>query len=164
MSTENIIEEQRFLQTIKDNSGIINKICYYYAKDAEEFRDLRQDVLTNIWAYRQSFRGDCTLSTWIYRLALNTCISALRKRKSKGEKVSMDAITDLSADDTDLSAMHKEMHALISQLTAEEKAIILLWLDDMSYDEIAGIVGCARNTLATRLRRIKEKIVRLSNK
>ncbi len=65
---------------------------------------------------------------------------------------------------TDLSAMHKEMHALISQLTAEEKAIILLWLDDMSYDEIAGIVGCARNTLATRLRRIKEKIVRLSNK
>lgn len=164
MDTDSITDEQRFLQEIKRNSGIINKICYCYAKDSEEFRDLRQDVITNMWAYRESFRGDSSVSTWIYRLALNTCISALRKRKSKGEKVSIDSIAHLSAEDTDLPAMHREMHQLISSLSAEEKAIILLWLDDMSYDNIAAIVGCQRNTLATRLRRIKEKIVRLSNK
>lgn len=162
MSIENINGTQDFLQAIERNSGIINKICYCYAKDSEDFHDMRQDILANIWAYRESFRGDSSLTTWIYRLALNTCISALRKRKNKGTNVSIDTITDISADETDLPAMHREMHRLISRLNAEEKAVILLWLDDMSYDEIASIVGCPRNTIATRLKRIKEKIVRFS--
>lgn len=165
MSNESaeIYQEDLFLKAIEDNKGIITKICYYYAKDAEEFHDLRQDVLTNMWAYRESFRGDSSISTWIYRLALNTCISNLRKRKHRDGYVSIDSLAELKAEDHDLSAMHKEMHEIISRLSAEEKAIILLWLDDMSYEEIAAIVGCQRNTLATRLRRIKEKIIRLSN-
>lgn len=161
--SEDITEEEQFLRAIESNNGIITKICYYYAKDAEDFNDLRQDVLTNMWAYRESFRGDSSLTTWIYRLTLNTCISAFRKKKRKGEKVSLETLTGLSADTTDISEMHREMHRLISRLSASEKAIVLLWLDDRPYEEIAIIIGCPRNTIATRLRRIKEKIVKMSN-
>lgn len=162
-NTETITTERDFLRAVEANAGAVNKICYYYAHDAEEFTDLRQDVLANLWAYRASYRGDAALSTWIYRIALNTCISALRRRKRSGQRVGIEAIAELMADDADKARLHTEMHALIGRLSAEQKAIVLLWLDEMSYDEIAAIVGCSRNTVASRLKRIKEKLARWAN-
>ena len=160
ITTDSITTEDDFLRAVERNAGAINKVCYYYAHDAEEFTDLRQDVLANLWAYRSTFRGDSALFTWIYRISLNTCISALRRRKRRGQRVGIEAISELMADDTDKARMHTEMHALIGRLSAEQKAIVLLWIDEMSYDEIAAIVGCPRNTVASRLRRIKEKLAR----
>lgn len=158
-----ISKQDGFFRAIESNSGIITKICYYYASDAEDFDDLHQDVLANMWAYRDSYRGEASITTWIYRVALNTCISAFRKRKRKAEKVDVSQMPDLADPSAELSAMQNEMHRLIGQLNKEEKAVILMWLDGLSYDEISSVIGCTRNTIATRLKRIKDKIVRMSD-
>ncbi len=156
-------DNEGFLEVVDRHSGIIAKICYYYATDADDFQDLRQDVLANMWSCRDSFRGDSSLSTWIYRVAINTCISAFRHRKHKGEQVGIEFIPELADDSSENEHMHAEMHRLISCLNKEEKAAILMWLDGLSYDEIAAIIGCKRNTVAVRLKRIKDKIVKMSN-
>ncbi len=160
--TSHTLSEREFLDIIDNNSSVITRICYYYAQDTDDFNDLRQDVIANIWAYRDSFRGDSAISTWIYRLTLNTCISALRKRKQKGGSVSLETLTDLHSDTSDTAGMHRELYRMISRLSPADKAIILLWLDDLSYDNISDIIGIGRNTVATRLRRIKEKLAKMA--
>ena len=159
-----ILEEEEFLQVIEKYKTIITKICYFYSNDSEEFQDLRQDVLAAIWYARSSFKGHANLSTWIYRIALNTCISALRKHKRSGKKVSLDALGDIAVVESDKIARYKEMYELINNLKGDDKAIILLWLDELPYEEIANIIGLQRNTLATRLRRIKQRLIELANK
>lgn len=155
---DDITEEEDFLALVDRSKGIITKICWYYAHDAGEFEDLRQDVLAAMWHSRSSFRGDSAPSTWVYRLALNTCISSLRREKRRGVRVALDQLPEIAAEESTALSRHREMHALIDRLRPDDKAIILLWLDDMPYDEIAAIVGMPRNTLATRLRRIKQRL------
>ncbi len=149
------------MAAVNSNGSAITKICYYYASTHEEFQDLRQDVLVNVWESRKKFRGDCQLSTWIYRIALNTCISAFRK-KTRSPQLT-DSFPEIADEDPQLTAMHNEMHELISKLSASDRALILLWLDELTYNEISDILGIPRNTIASRLRRVKEKIVNLSN-
>lgn len=154
-------EEEVFLSALAGNGAAITKICYYYASTHEEFQDLRQDVLVNLWESRKKFRGDCRLSTWIYRIALNTCISAFRKKRRSPQLT--DNFPEIPDDDPRLAALHNEMHDLISKLSASDRALILLWLDELTYNEISEILGIPRNTIASKLRRVKEKIVKLSN-
>ncbi len=152
-----------FVELVRTHSGIINKVCYFYAEDADEFNDLRQDVLVNLWEGRNSFRGKSKLSTWVYRVTLNTAISSFRKRKSRGVKVPVESLINLESDDTSLLEQYREMHALIQRLNHREKAVILLWLDGADYNLIAETTGITRNTVATLLRRAKEKLNKLAN-
>lgn len=148
---------------INRHGGIITKICFYYAKNSDDFSDLRQDVLAAIWQSRDSFRHDAAESTWVYRLALNTCISSFRRRRRASDTLPIDLISE-PADESDVkTARRNELYTLISRLNAREKALILMWLDDMSYDQISEITGATRNTIATRLRRAKQKLIEISN-
>lgn len=162
-NNDSILEESEFLKIVERHKGIITKICYFYSNDSEEFQDLRQDVLAALWFSRESFRGRSHISTWIYRLALNTCISALRKRKKGGKSIPLDALMEVAGEESEKASTHKELYELISRLKGEDKAIILLWLDELPYEEIASIIGIPRNTLATRLRRIKMRLSELAS-
>lgn len=160
-----ITEEEQYLAMVRRYGGIITKICYYYAKDKEDFKDLRQDVLAVLWQSRDAFREEASESTWIYRLTLNTCISTFRKRKRSPESSPLDSIAEVADNGADIEAeeRYRHLHYLISQLNAREKALILMWLDEMSYDQIAAVTGAPRNTVATQLRRVKEKLIKMSN-
>lgn len=161
---DDIIAEKDFLALVHRSKGIITKICWYYAHDAAEYEDLRQDVLAAMWYARSSFRGEAAPSSWVYRVALNTCISALRREKRRGERVALENMPEMAAEESAALERYREMHALIDRLRPDDKAIILLWLDDIPYEEIAAITGMPRNTLATRLRRIKQRLVESSRK
>lgn len=149
--------EQEFKNLIARENATISKICFSYSSSAAEFEDLRQDALINIWRGIQGFRGESSAKTWIYRVTVNSCLSTIRKQ-SRHQYESLEGLYGLiDTDDYDKEAI-EQLHRVISMLKPEEKAVIMMWLDEMSYDEIGTAMGLPRNTIATRIRRIKEKI------
>lgn len=154
------ISEREFASLIKQHSRIINKVSYFYATDKVPFDDLRQEIYVNIWRGLNQFRGDSLMSTWIYRVAVNSALMAIRSSKSKIETVSLDfGLLDISSENDDVQRENLQaLHSLINRLEDIEKAIILLWLDEYSYDEIADTLGLKRNTVAVKIHRIKEKL------
>ena len=158
-------KEKEFEEALQTYGALITKICFYYSSDLEEFKDLRQEIMINIWKGWAHFRNDSKLSTWIYRICLNTCISFQRKEKKSKSPIhlNIDAAINLpTEEDADILEKYRVMHSLIQKLSFEDRAIILMWLDEKSYDEIATIIGVNRNTLAVRLKRIKEKLVKMN--
>lgn len=156
--------DKDFEEIIAEFGGIITKICYHFATDSDELKDLRQEVFYNIWKGMDKFKNDSKLSTWIYRISFNTCISFHRKEK-RIEKISLNHIIDLPDDNTDSKKLeeYKIMQTLIRNLKYEERALILMWLDEMSYEDISILTGLNRNTVAIRLKRIKEKLAKQVN-
>lgn len=152
------INEREFASIIQEHSRIINKVCYFYATDKMPFEDLRQEIYVNIWLGLNQFRGESKISTWIYRVAVNSALMTLRS--SKPRTTSLDfGILDVSTeiDDTQREDL-LTLRSLINRLEGIEKAIILLWLDEYSYDEIAETLGLKRNTVAVKIHRIKDKL------
>lgn len=152
--------EREFVSIIQEHSQIINKVCYFYASNNMPFDDLRQEIYINIWLGLSKFRGESKLSTWIYRVAVNSALMTLRSSKPRIETVPLNfeilnATTEI--DDTQRENL-QTIQTLINRLEDFEKAIILLWLDDYSYDEIAEILGLKRNTIAVKIHRIKQKL------
>ncbi len=155
---ENLLEVD-FEQMVNLHDGLIRKVCFFYASDLEDFNDLRQEALVNLWRGFPKFRGDAKITTWIYRVCLNSCVSYFRKQKQNKNTVSIENATQLIADTDEKAEMLREMYKLINSLNPSDKALIMLWLDQYSYEEIAQILGQPRNTIATRLHRIKERLV-----
>ena len=151
-----------FEKIVREYSLMITKVCYYFSTNISELQDLRQDVLLNIWTGLDKFRMESKISTWIYRVCFNTCITYRRKNKHRKNEVPLSSVLDIEDDAFDIEK-YKEMHRLINQLGPEDKAIILMWLDENSYEQISSVIGLKRNTLAVRIKRIKEKLVKLSN-
>ncbi len=163
MSKKETEKEAMFRTIVTEYSGMIAKVCYMYATDASHRQDLSQDTMVNIWRGLDTFRGDSQLSTWVYRTCINTCISSLRKEKFHRNTVTTDIIPDIEGDNDDKTARLKEMYRLISTLNPMDKALIMMWLDELPYEEIAKVSGMSRNNVATRLRRIKQHLVEMSN-
>lgn len=110
------------------------------------------------------FPGDSSLSTWIYRISLNTCISYLRKSKSQVEAITLPVNLEISDEnDGGKSNQLHELYRLIHALNPLERAMILLWLEERSYEEIAQIIGISKNNVGVRLNRIKDKLKKMSN-
>ncbi|MCX4368241.1 MAG: sigma-70 family RNA polymerase sigma factor [Duncaniella sp.] len=159
MATVASEKESRFMAIVNDNRRMLCKVCYMYADSDEHFKDLYQEVLANLWQGLDSFRGDSRLSTWLYRTAINTCVTYFRHNgKHDRGKVGLDTLADTMSDDSDRPAELRQMYRLIGGLDKMDKALILMWLDEKSYDEIAGVTGLPRNTVATRLHRIKLRL------
>lgn len=156
--------EKEFEEAIALYGTLITKICYYFASDSDEFKDLRQEVFYNIWKGMDKFNHNSKLSTWIYRICFNTCIS-FHRREKKIKKVSINNIMELPDDNQEISKLeeYRTFLTLIRQLQYEERALILMWLDEMSYEEISTLTGLNRNTVAIKLKRIKEKLVKMVN-
>lgn len=155
-------QEARFLSLIRQEESTISAICFSYSCSIAEYDDLRQDALLNIWRGMAGFKGESSARTWIYRVVLNSCVSTIRKQaRHSRESESLDKLYDLVSDEPSEDRERIEtLHRLISKLNAEDKAIILMWLDEASYDDISAVMGLPRNTVATRLHRIKERLSR----
>ena len=148
--------QKEFAQIVKENKSTIYTVCYMFSGDSEEVDDLFQEVLVNLWKGFDSFMGHSNIRTWSYRIALNTCISLNRKKKLKTIPLSMDV--NLFEDSDEDTKQIKLLHDRINKLGPFDKAIVLLWLENISYDEIGAIVGISTQNVASRLFRIKEKL------
>ena len=157
-------DESKFAQIVKENKATIYTVCYMFSQDKDEVQDLFQDTLVNLWNGFESFRGDSKVDTWVWRVALNTCISAERKKKKEGEKVPLSLDIDLYSDQDAESLQVQFLHKRIGKLGLVDRAIILLWLEDMSYEEIGAIVGISAKNVSVKLVRIREQLMKMSNK
>lgn len=155
--------EKAFIGMIQQNERVIYKVCSFYISEDSTLGDLYQDVVSNLWVAYPKFRNESAISTWIYRIALNTCISGIRKEMRKPRLVSFSQLSDVFEQPEDMSAEIKEMYRLIRQQKIVERAIILLYLEEKSYQQIADIVGLTVSNVAVKLKRIKEKLVDMSN-
>ena len=150
--------EQEFARIVKEHKETIYMVCYMFSKDSEQVQDLYQECLINIWKSMSSFEGRSNLRTWIWRVSLNTCISVDRQKRRRGESVPLDMNIDLY-NDTDRDTKQIQMlHDRISKLGPFDRAIIMLWLENMSYEEIGAIVGISTKNVSVRLYRIKEQL------
>lgn len=153
--------ENKFIELVNDNRALIFKVCNLYCRDPESCRDLFQEVVLQLWKSYASFRKESADSTWIYKVALNTAISNLRKENRSPHKKPLDLeeleIPDLSTA-TDENESRMLLHLAIDRLSEIEKAIIMLYLDEKSYDEISEIIGISTSNVGVRLNRIKNKL------
>lgn len=152
-----------FNSLIKENSRIINSVCYFYSSDNIPFEDLRQEVYINIWKGIDQFRSESKVSTWVYRIAINTALMAIRTGKKRIDTVPIDSMVVSISQEKDNSQEERleTLNSLIDKLDDIEKGIILLWLDEYSYDEIAETMGMKKSNVATKIYRIKEKLSKL---
>lgn len=156
--------EKEFIALVEEYKQVIYKVCYIYATDAEHLNDLYQEVVINLWKAFPRFRSECKTSTWVYRIGLNTCISFFRKSKSRPEVVPITVDLESVAEEEDKTALLRELYRMINSLGQLERALILLWLEERSYQEMADIIGISKNNVAVKLNRIREKLKTMSNR
>ena len=161
--TSPVSKDERFMEMLASHRQLIIKVCYMYANETATFDDLYQEVMINLWQGLDKWRGECKMSTWIYRLAFNTCVSYHRSTRRHNGGLQLDAIPEIAADDSTRTADLKNMYRLISKLNPLDKAIIMLWLYEKPYDEIASITGLSKANIASRLYRIKNHLIEMGN-
>jgi RNA polymerase sigma factor (sigma-70 family) len=153
--------EEEFINTIKENEGLIYKVAKLYTSNKEDEQDLYQEIIYQLWKSFGSFRNDSKISTWMYRIALNTSIASLNKAKKRGIQIPINETLLNRADISDTMKQEKvdELYMQIKKLNPIEKGIILLYLEGNNYNEIAAITGFTSTNVGTRLSRIKEKLI-----
>lgn len=154
-------KEKRFEQIVTETKSLIYTVCYMFSKDQQEVEDLFQQSLINMWNGFDGFQDKSSVKTWVYRVSLNTCISWDRKKKVKTEPLdmNMNLFTDQDEDTKQINMLYKR----INQLGPFDRAIVLLWLENMSYQEIGDIVGISAKNVSVRLVRIREELKKMSN-
>ncbi len=156
--------EKEFLDMIGTQKRTIYKVCYMYAQDQDDLNDLFQETVLNLWKGFPRYRGDSKLTTWVYRIAMNTCITFLRRSNARPQTVPMTAqVASALVADEETTGHLKELYKLINQLGKLERALILLWLEERSYQEMADILGLSKTNVAVKLNRIREKLKKMSN-
>jgi len=151
--------EQEFISLLNQHQKIVYKVCNLYMKRHSEREDLFQEITLQAWKAYDSFRGDAKFSTWLYRVALNTAITFFRKEKKKPAIYSTDTLPDQSEEAYDpIEEQVKAMYAAIGELSKVDKAIVMLYLEDYSYNEIGEMMGITANNVAVKMNRIKIKL------
>lgn len=156
--------EKDFIKIIQENERVIYKVCSFYVSDIFPMEDLYQEVVHNLWVGFPKFRYECSISTWIYRIAINTCISGIRIEKNfPKSNVPASSLSEWLIAPESLTDEIREMYRMINKLKTLDKTIILLRLEEKSYQEISEITGISLSNVATRLKRVKEKLKEMSN-
>ena len=155
-------KEQQFAQVVKDNRSTIYVVCYMFSNDAEEVADLFQEVLVKLWNGYDSFQGKSDIKTWIYRVTLNTCVTIDRKKRRRNRAM-LSIDVDYFDSQEQETAQVRILHERIARLQPLDRAIILLWLEQISYGEIGEIVGISAKNVSVRLARIRVQLKNMSN-
>ena len=151
-----------FAQMIREHKSTIYTVCFMFSKDSDEVSDLFQEVLINLWKGYASFQNRSSVDTWIWKVSFNTCISYERKKQKRATlPLTMDI--NLFEDKDEDSRQIRLLYDRIHRLKPFDRAIVLLWLENMSYEEIGAIVGISTKNVSVRLYRIKEELKKMSN-
>jgi RNA polymerase sigma-70 factor (ECF subfamily) len=155
--------EANFKKILHDHKSTIYSVCYMFSQEHDEVEDLFQETLINLWNGLDTFEERSSIGTWVWRIALNTCITSERKKKRRVDTVPLSIDRDFLDDNNAESRQTKLLHKRISRLQPFDRAIVLLWLENMSYDDIAAIVGITTKAVGVRLVRIREQLKQMND-
>ena len=154
--------ETSFLINLNQNIGIVHQVCHtYFRRDAMEREDVFQDIMYQLWKSYPQFKGESKFSTWMYRVALNTAITHIRRSTRAPQNAELtESIASAPQINEHMRRVEEVrlLHEAIAALTDIDKAIILLHLEDQNYDEIASITGLTKSNVSVRLVRIKRAL------
>jgi len=156
--------KDQFLNLVAANQGIIFKVCNMYCNHKEDKEDLFQDIVLQLWRAYPAFKGGSKLSTWMYRVAINTAVTRIRKESRQQRFDSLDnEAFNIPAEENALDENIAVMYQSIKKLTEVERAITMLYMDECSYKEIAEILGLTESNVGFKLNKIKSKLRTLVN-
>lgn len=155
--------QKRFLEAADRYKEVIARVCSVYSSASAPFADLYQEVMINLWLGLESWRGEAKMSTWIYRMAINTCITWQRRNRRHSQALPIENVFDIADPGDDRTGSLAELNAMIGRLNPFDKALITLWLDEKPYDEISQILGISKTNVATRLNRIRQRLAAMHN-
>lgn len=158
-------KETEFIHLIETNQGIVHKICRIYSDSPEEHEDLFQEIVLQLWKSFDSFKGDSKFTTWMYRVSLNTAITLIRKKKRTVLTSSIDQrdYFNISAaqPDPEKEARLESLYIAIKKLNDIERAVVIQYLEDLPYREIANNLGISEVNARVKMNRIKTKLKKL---
>lgn len=157
-------QKEEFIKLISEHQDLIRKVAAIYYRNKADQEDAFQEILVSLWQAYPTFRGESKFSTWLYRVALNTVISGFRKASNRVHKNQSDIhITDelLGPSKEDLSEEIDCLYQAIEHLSDIEKAIIMLYMEEKTYDDIADIMGMTRTNVGVKINRIKKKLKKI---
>lgn len=157
----NLSDKNQFIALIRENSGIIYKICNSYCHNKDDREDLAQEIIYQLWKSAGSFNNNYKFSTWMYRVALNVAISHYRRQQKDASVAAMGSeLKNIEApsEETEKEENLKRLEQFISELKELDRALMLLYLESKSYTEIAEILGISETNVATKISRIREKL------
>ena len=149
--------EQEFARLVREHQSTIYTVCYMFSKDSEEVNDLFQEILVNLWRGFGKFEGRSDIRTWFYRVSLNTCITIDRKKK-RNKTIPLSMNINLYEDNDADTKQVQMLYNRINKLGPFDRAIVLLWLEGIPYDEIGEIIGISAKNVSVKLVRIREKL------
>jgi len=161
LATDSI--QEQFLELIKENNGIIHKVCHLYCHSTQNRQDLFQEILLQLWKAFPKFRNESKISTWMYRIALNTAISDFRKQQRRIGTVDGALPESAGLYDHDLIEQKERLVVLqraVNHLSDIEKALVMLYLEEKDYHEMEEVLGIKQANLRVKMSRIKEKLRR----
>ena len=153
--------ERLFVSLFEQNRAGIRRLCYSYLNSANEVDDLFQEIMTNVWNSLPNFRRDAKLSTWVYRIAVNTALIYRRRRKPLEELPDMPDHRVSTQRDLVQQEQLEALHRAIAQLADQDRPIVSLLLEGLSYKEIADITGITVNYVGVKISRIKQTLEHL---
>lgn len=160
-------KEREFSDLIKDNQGLIIKVSRMYTHSQEDEKDLFQEIVLQLWRSYGSFKGNSKITTWMYRIALNTAITLFRK---KSRSIKTDELQDFhykketEEDDSEQAQQISTLYSIIKMLPDTERAIVMMYLDDLPYKEIAANLGITEGNARVKMNRLKKTLKELMEK
>ena len=152
-----------YTSSILPYAAIIIKICRAYTNTQEDFEDYYQEVCLQIWKSRNNFQAQSEWSTWVYRLSLNVSMTLLKKQKNNPQHLASDNVPSEESEEPRafVDESLEQLYVAIRQLSEIDRGVILLYLEEKSYQEIADIIGTNPNNIGVRIKRIKERLKRI---
>jgi RNA polymerase sigma-70 factor (ECF subfamily) len=154
-----------YITRILPYAGIIIKMCRAYTNSQEDFEDYYQEVCLQIWKSNENFEQQSEWSTWIYRISLNVCLTLLKKKKNNKQHFASDYLPPELVEDSHAfeDESLNQLYNAIRQLSEIDRGVIMLYLEEKSYQEIAEIIGTNPNNIGVRIKRIKERLKKILN-
>lgn len=153
--------EAPFLAALNPHLGLVHRVCRLYCRDPDERQDLAQEILYQLWKAYPSFQANARFSTWLYRVALNTTLTFERhRRRHPPPEPFSAALLEVAAPAEAADPEHRlpRLYAAIERLLPVDKAVVLLYLEEQSYAQIADITGLSVGAVSVRLVRIKKQL------
>ena len=159
-----MVDSKEFIALLKRHQNIVHKVCSLYMNNIADREDLFQEITLQAWNAFRSFRGEAKFSTWLYRVALNTAISFYRKEKRMPVFTNTEVFPEYCEEHNPAEEQMQAMYKAIESLSKIDKALVILYLEDYSYDEIGNMLGITANNVAVKINRVKTRLKEESKK